>query len=77
MTLSSRIQSAKKPNVQIIEEMDALLSHPSEAFVWAFVAVCPYLYPCPYLPGLALYDVIILYDDVSIYSIDLFKELVT
>ena len=51
-TLSSRIQSAKKPNVQIIGETDALLSHPSEDFVSAFVAVCPYLYLCPYLPAL-------------------------
>ena len=48
------MQSAKKPSVQIIGELDALLSHPSEAFVWAFVAVCPYLYLCPYLPGLTL-----------------------
>ena len=52
--LSSRIQSAKTPNVQIIGEMDALLSLHSESFVWALVALCPYLYLCPYLPGFTL-----------------------
>ena len=52
--LSSRIQSARKPNVQFIGEMDPLLSHRREAYVWAFVALCPYLYLCPYLPGSTL-----------------------
>ena len=55
--LSSRIQLARKPNVQFIGEMDSLLSHRREAYVWAFVALCPYLYLCPYLPGSTLISV--------------------
>ena len=70
--------------MQIIGEMDALLSHPSEAFVWAFVALCPYLYLCPYLPGLTLYISVgqgpkapnkIAADDILIFYFYLLKKI--
>ena len=41
MLFQSRIQSAKKPNVQIIGETDALLSHPSEVCSYTSVRIYP------------------------------------
>ena len=59
-TLSSGIHALEESNLQFQGERDGLLLHTGVAFIWVFVALCPYLYLCSYLPGLTLHLSILL-----------------